>query len=181
MRKQAADCILSFGTRVSEHRHARPRRNYNVAFQDGGTDGLDSGDESAGLNTGLTPDQILGAGTSGIGPVANPSTYGNELQIAQNTGYGTDLGGVAAPSVPNATTPGSSNIASLGSIFTGLGASVASIYKSTAGPQSVSPGVYYNPATGTYSTVGPAGVLTGNNSGVFILIAAAVVLLLVLK
>ena len=183
MRKQAADSILGFGRAVAEHRHCASRRSTGVRHQDDGSDPLYS---DTGTPLVASASDAAASGTSGIGPFASGDEYSNALTIAANAGT-TDLGGIGASSAPISTTAGVGNqpslAASLGSLFSGAGNAIAQVYKATATPTAVTPGVYYNPATGTYSTVTPTGVsaLGGINSGTLLLIAGAIVLILVLK
>jgi len=188
MRKQAADSILGFGRAVAEHRHCASRRSAGVRHQDtGGSDALDPLYSDTG--TPYFSPSYQDVTTSGTGALqtAGPSALSGQAAADYATSSTTDLGGIGASSAPISTIAGVGNqpslAASLGSLFAGAGNAIAQVYKATAAPTAVTPGVYYNPATGTYSTVTPTGVsaLGGINSGTLLLIAGAIVLLLVLK
>ncbi len=187
MRKQAADSILGFGRAVAEHRHCASRRSTGVRHQDDGSDPLYN--DAGTPYFPPTPSAASGTDTldEGATNAATPLTQAGGTYVQGVTTSATDLGGIGASSAPISTTAGVGNqpslAASLGSLFSGAGNAIAQVYKATATPTAVTPGVYYNPATGTYSTVTPTGVsaLGGINSGTLLLIAGAIVLILVLK
>jgi len=196
MRKQAADSILGFGRAVAEHRHCASRRSAGVRHQDtGGSDALDPLYSDTGTPYFSPAPNASAANPSGDDPLysATGTPYFSPYNASGTSGISaanagtTDLGGIGASSAPISTIAGVGNqpslAASLGSLFSGAGNAIAQVYKATAAPTAVTPGVYYNPATGTYSTVTPTGVsaLGGINSGTLLLIAGAIVLLLVLK
>jgi len=143
---------------------------YSGIMQDTATDDLDSLYDITSTETYMPPPPAAptGAGAYGI-PLASA---------------GTDLGGVTSSTVsvnPSGTLGGAGNTLALASLFSGLAQTSANLVKQTSGPQAVGPGTYYNPATGTYTTV-PASVLgTISSSSLLIIGIAALVLIFALK
>jgi hypothetical protein len=136
-------------------------------------------------NGGDTASSVLDEGPTGIDWSAGSLPTGAGAYGIPLASAGTDLGGITSSTAsPSGSIAGNGgNTVGLAALFSGLAQAGSNIYKATQKPQIQTPGVYYNPATGTYTNVPGVPATIGNmNTGMLLIIAlAAVVLIFAVK